>query len=66
MRFSPKELVLVSNGEGGFVVREVVDYCFEKHGYVLLNCGWYTTEYKTSDIHKCPPSIKRLYKERNK
>ena len=66
--FKRDELVLISDGNGGFNLSKVVTCYhseeFNADGY-LLNFGHYNSFYKTESIHKCPASIKKLVKEKS-
>jgi hypothetical protein len=66
--FKNGELVLVSNGNGGFQVAKTIRNMFysqTERGYCwYISFGNYATPYKEEHIHKCPSSIKKLVEEK--
>jgi len=54
--FGIGEIVLISNGHGGYIPRKI--QAVREDGCEIV-CGYYATFYNSKDIHKCPKSISK-------
>ena len=62
MKFKKGEIVLISNFNGGYSPRAISS--INNNGTYELGEGYYTPPLEEKDLHKCPASIKNIFKKK--